>query len=236
MTRLRSRAQNQRRAGSDDNNANNVDNIVPAPPVVPSHLNEAVTTSHSSDDDDDNFIVYNRMDIKNRPSHYQQKTRTSAPRRRLSITKKRTYRMVRRVARPVKESNRLLRWKDVNVEEILSTVCCKRKCFNEANKEFLIDRIVFYRSLPRQRRLNVLYTMTSSTGSFIFDGKEVCSKFLTKAFRFSTDIQRKVKNQSQNQTEVNQFSSSINDACTSSSSLRHSIQDTKQATLRIVLT
>ena len=131
--------------------------------------------------------------------------------------------MIERLAKQKKESTLRQRWKEINYYQLFAIKCCRKDCFHESNKSFLTDRIVYYRSLPRNKRAHALFSMNSSTGNFVFDGKEVCSTFLTKAFRFSPDLQSRIRNLPE--SVLSQYSDSIREACTSSMSWNGSIQD-----------
>ena len=130
--------------------------------------------------------------------------------------------MVKRIARGVKKSSRRLQWTNFDMDVILAEPCCKKYCLKKVNEAFLKDRIIYFRSLPRHKRLHALTSMNSSSGDFIFDGIKVCSKFLTKAFRFSPDVQSKVKRLPDSVTS--QFSDDIHQACSTSSSYRMSVE------------
>lgn len=79
------------------------------------------------------------------------------------------------------------------MEFLVELSCCQKLCLPDVNCAFLLDRIVCYGSLSRENQRNALFYLTSLSGAFIFDGREVCSSFLRLAFRFSQEPQRKVR-------------------------------------------
>lgn len=77
--------------------------------------------------------------------------------------------------------------------------CCKTKqCFKRANASFLSAKITYFAKVDNNERRNGLRSMLRSEENnsrkyFSFDGKRVCASFLSKAFRFSRDLQSSIK-------------------------------------------
>ncbi len=110
----------------------------------------------------------------------------------------RSYTFKKRKANPRGTSSMRQSWNDrvlsLKPDEIGSIKCCKKlKCFEKANKDFLMQKMnVFINMKPGDRRRS-LASMYGSCGSFYFDGQQVCSTFLFDAFRFSRKVQSSVR-------------------------------------------
>lgn len=111
---------------------------------------------------------------------------------------KRRYTYVRRNKRCEEQSTMRKRWKgnmsELSDEAIKRLRCCrKRKCFRNVNVAFMRGKMQNLLSLTTENRRHTLHDMMGSNGFFHFDGKEVCSIFLVRAFRFSRDLQSSVR-------------------------------------------
>ena len=64
--------------------------------------------------------------------------------------------------------------------------CCKSlRCFLHVDYNYFLLKAKEILSETGYNRGKILYSMLSSEDSFIFNGRKVCSRFLTKAFHFS---------------------------------------------------
>lgn len=179
--------------------------------------NSPTLEDYSSHDSDDDYRVHSRHSARKRsPTQCQPAPSQICKKLKTQPGKKRVYKMVQRSIRQHEPSQLRQRWSQVDENALFSTPCCKRNCLTDTPRRFLLDRVAYYRSLPRSKRLHALYTMNSSTGHFVFDGRVVCSKFLTRAFRFSPELQTKVRRLPD--SFASEISESIKEACTSSSS------------------
>lgn len=131
-------------------------------------------------------------------SRYHSRTRKCPSTSNAVISRKRTYRFLKRVARSSdKQCKMRERWMNgiprYTDEEILDVVCCKEMCFKQINLRFLRQKMKMYLQLSYQDRRRVLLLMVSSVGEFSFDNISVCSKFLEIAFHFSPQLQADVR-------------------------------------------
>lgn len=147
-------------------------------------------------------------------------------------SRRRTYRYVNRVRNPRPVSKMRLRWLQsvapgvMSDNKIRASKCCKRhKCFKYVNTTFLRTKMAHYLTLATDQRRRVLEDMFGSTGQVLFDGREVCSAFLLKAFKFSRDMQANVRasheitmeKEGGDSLQNGNFSSSLKDDSTASS-------------------
>ena len=106
---------------------------------------------------------------------------------------KRNYKHATRVVRHKTMSNRRKQWDSIlsqTDDQIRTMVCCStRNCFQTVNLRRLRQTMATLLTLSRSTRRISLAHMYTSAGTFCFDGKHVCTKFLTDAFRFSSDLQ-----------------------------------------------
>lgn len=116
-----------------------------------------------------------------------------------SATNKRRRRYIHktRTVRPKNESKRRLQWMSMlslSDSEIRSKKCCTfGKCFVNVDISRLRQSMTSVFSSSRNARRSILSQMYTSSGSFFFDGRRVCSIFLVEAFRFSTELQSSVR-------------------------------------------
>ena len=113
-------------------------------------------------------------------------------------SRKRKYEMVHRTPNPRGVSDMRKRWcaivESQSSQKIKRTSCCSRlKCFREVNVDFLTSRQVVILGSSKSGRRELLESLIGSGGRYIFDGRQVCMKFLQKAFRFSRDMITEVR-------------------------------------------
>lgn len=146
--------------------------------------------TNEGDKDDEEWVAHNRI-------RHQRTTVTNQPASvalvNRSITRKRTYRYIKRLCRPRKVSKMRTEWLAIlrkTDDEISKMQCCStRKCFSALNIAFLREKMVQYLSATFKDRKKALYSMATSSGEFVFDGEIVCGEFLRRAFRFSLESQ-----------------------------------------------
>lgn len=79
------------------------------------------------------------------------------------------------------------RWYDtvarMSEDDLSHKSCCsKLRCFKASNKRFQRYKMELYLNVTFNRRKNTSTDMIGSNGCFLFDGLEVCGKFLHNAF------------------------------------------------------
>lgn len=118
----------------------------------------------------------------------------------VSIRQKRKYRHVARTKSPNLPSDRTQRWNGWLIsktdEGLKSLKCCKKNCFTLTDVSFLREKVAALLCSSRTTRRIALMDMLTSSGKFYFDGHPVCSVFLLKSFRFSTELQAEVREHS----------------------------------------
>lgn len=111
----------------------------------------------------------------------------------LNLFKKRNYRHSSRSARTKTVSVRRQKWASVlsrSDDQIRRMVCCStHKCLQVVNIPRFRQTMSTVLSSCRSKRRISLGQMLTSAGTFYFDGKHVCSKFLIDGFRFSSELQ-----------------------------------------------
>ncbi len=147
------------------------------------------------------------------------------------ITKKRVYKYVKRVCHPRKLSKMRTDWLTIlqkTDDQLGKLSCCSTyKCFSVLNISFLREKMVQHLSASLADRKRTLYSMATSDGEFVFDGRPVCGQFLRRAFRFSLEAQanaRRIPSSIANGLPDNVVSSlySISTERSSTSSQKHS--------------
>jgi len=78
-------------------------------------------------------------------------------------------------------------------DEIKAKFCCKKTCFASLDITFLREKMLQILQAKLTERRATINSMATSNGNFVFDGKEVCSEFLRKAFRFSLEVQAEAR-------------------------------------------
>ena len=73
------------------------------------------------------------------------------------------------------------------------TCCARKKCFQVVNKNALSQKSKEVMSMKNVDRRRALHDMLDKGNVFMFDGRPVCATFLSKAFKFSRDLQCSVK-------------------------------------------
>ncbi len=143
----------------------------------------------------------------------------------VSTSQKRQYNYVVRKKRKSSHQKRRSDWRTfietMNEPKMRKTICCKRlKCFQVANYSHFIDRARYILSSSAQVRRATLNSIISSNETFHFNGKEVCVRFLKKAFRFSTSLIAEVRASinSDHQINENESINHVQSSNTSSSS------------------
>ena len=72
--------------------------------------------------------------------------------------------------------------------------CCKRRqCFTQVNIAFLRAKVSKLLQSSNTSRRQYLFSLIGSDGAFIFDGRKVCTSFLSQSFHFSRDLQSAIK-------------------------------------------
>lgn len=175
----------------------------------------------ASDSDEQEWVAHHRP---HRPSPSANIAQGASASLSAPISKKRTYRFIKRVANPRGTSRMRLRWMkllDKTNDQLKQESCCKsRSCFKHVNIPFLRDKMGLYLALSVAERRAVLQSMTTSEGHFLFNGKEVCVTFLRKAFHFSPGLQSAIRRLPDD--DVSQFSGSIKQAAYSAQSEKQS--------------
>ncbi len=116
----------------------------------------------------------------------------------VSASRKRRYCCTVRKRKEATPLNRRTDWLEfietMNEPKFRRMVCCKSfKCFKVADYNHTIDRARYVLSASGHIRRATLNSIMSSDGSFHFNGKEVCVRFLKGVFRFSTGLIAEVR-------------------------------------------
>lgn len=156
------------------------------------------TPKDSSSDDDDNVLDVEEYYASRAVRNDGQDARVEGPVQEQGGTEMRrvgrTYQYVNRRRADYstlgKRTARWLRALEVMTEpKLRRTTCCKAlKCFRKVNYEHYLSRARHVVNLSVFARRTFLQSMKGSNGTFHFDGKQVCSRFLKKGFHFSTGL------------------------------------------------
>ncbi len=137
------------------------------------------------------------------------------------LPNKRPYTFINRQENPRKPASMRTRW-IIEVDEIINHAdqnkCCKKlACFSNSNSAFLRSRMVLLREMSYENRKQCLSEMMGSNGCFFFDGRQVCTIFLKKAFRFSLDMIAAVRQSPKKGPRTDSFTGDIFSHTTSNS-------------------
>lgn len=133
------------------------------------------------------------------------------------VGEKRKYTYVKRNRRVTDDSAMRKRWRE-NMLALSNTSlkhyeCCKKMmCFRRCNLTYLRSKMSTILQLSIPQRRQAIHDMLGSSGSFLFDGRKVCSTFLIHAFRFSRDLQSSVRESSRRTSQATNNSESKGDA------------------------
>ena len=96
--------------------------------------------------------------------------------------------------------------------------CCRKKCFRNVNYDYYMERCKYVNSSSALVRKTILLSMLNSNKNFVFNGDEVCVRFMKQAFHFSTEFLARIRIQNENcERNDSQFSGNQR-TCTISSS------------------
>ena len=96
--------------------------------------------------------------------------------------------------------------------------CCKKQCYKHVNYGFYIERCRHLASSAATVRGTVLRSMVDSNNRFMFDGKEVCVRFLRGSFHFSTEFLSRVREEQSKIRTIDNVSNNVQDSVVVSSS------------------
>lgn len=94
-----------------------------------------------------------------------------------------------------------------------SETCCIRECFHHIHVNFLNkQRSCVLVMNQKSRREYLLCMLDRRLGVYLFDGKQVCTRFLEVAFGFSRYLQSRIVKQGYNSNCISTFSSRVSRA------------------------
>lgn len=125
----------------------------------------------------------------------------------VSACRKRKYTYMARVPKDQRPSEIRQRWgrhaASFTETKIRKLKCCKEyACYQACSPKFLHDKVAVFTKLSRRMRRKALEDLLGSDGSFHFDGRKVCGKFLSISFGFSRDLQASVRANEHSSTRI----------------------------------
>ncbi len=140
--------------------------------------------------------------------------------------RRRKYKYVNRKRKLPPSRDRLTKWiatlEAMTEAKLRRIFCCKSlNCFKEVNYDYFIERARHIITSSPLIRRTILSSMIDADRNFIFNGRQVCVRFMKKSFRFSTELlahDRKINSPRENVSGNQSGNIDISTLSTSSSS------------------
>lgn len=108
-------------------------------------------------------------------------------------TRKRKYQYIKRVKRDRQEKARQKQWlftlETMTESKLRRFKCCNKfRCFETVDYEHFLEKSRHILSSNVISRRTILQSLRGANDTYFFNGKQVCTRFLKKSFRFSTTL------------------------------------------------